>query len=173
MMKEPIEKAFNEQINAETFSAYLYWSMSAWFETINLSGAAAWMRAQAQEEMLHAMKFFHHINERGGAGKLTAIEAPQTEWDSPLAAFEAAYKHEQYISQRIDDLVTLAREQKDYACESMLQWFTDEQVEEEATVDQVVQQLKLSKEAPGALFMIDRELGQRTFTPPPAEGEGE
>ncbi len=172
MMKEPIEKAFNEQINAETFSAYLYWSMSAWFETINLSGAAAWMRAQAQEEMLHAMKFFHHINERGGAVKLTAIEAPQTEWDSPLAAFEAAYKHEQYISQRIDDLVTLAREQKDYACESMLQWFTDEQVEEEATVDQVVQQLKLSKEAPGALFMIDRELGQRSFTPPPAEGEG-
>lgn len=171
MLSEKIQDAFNDQLNAETFSAYLYWSMSAYFEDLNLVGFASWMRAQAQEEMVHAMKFYTFINERGGRVLLAALEAPQTKWESPLAAFEAAYEHECYISGRINDLVDLAATEKDHAANAFLQWFVNEQVEEESSVDAVVQQLKLMAEAPGGLFMLDRELGTRTFTPPPAEGE--
>ena len=170
MISEKIQQAFNDQINAETHSAYLYWSMVAYFESINLTGFASWMRCQAQEEMVHATKFFDFINERGGRVRLTAIEAPATEWDSPLAAFEAAYTHEQYITGRINDLVKLAREENDHAAEIFLQWFVTEQVEEEASADEVVQQLKLMAGAPGGLFMLDRELGPRVFTPPATEG---
>ncbi len=172
MLSEKIQKAFNEQITAETYSAYLYWSMAAWFEKTNLKGFASWMTVQAQEEMTHAMKFYHFILERGGEVTLAAIEAPQTDWDSPLAAFEAAYKHECYISGRINDLVDIAVAEKDRPAESFLKWFVDEQVEEEANADEVVQNLKLIGDGPGGgLFMLNREMGQRTFTPPPAEGE--
>jgi ferritin len=170
MISKKIQQAFNDQINAETHSAYLYWSMVAYFESINLKGFASWMRCQIQEEMVHATKFFDFINERGGRVALTAIESPATEWDSPLAAFEAAYAHEQYITGRIDDLVKLAREENDNAAGIFLQWFVTEQVEEEASADEVVQQLKLMAGAPGGLFMLDRELGQRIFTPPAAQG---
>ena len=171
MLDEKIQGAFNDQINAETFSAYLYWSMSAYFESVNLGGFAGWMRAQAQEEMVHAMKFYSFIIERGGRVILKALEAPETDWDSPLAAFQAAYKHECYISGRINDLVDMATARKDHAANSFLQWFVNEQVEEESSVDAVVQKLKLMADAPGGMFMLDRELGTRIFTPPPAEGE--
>jgi ferritin len=170
MINEKVLEEFNKQINEETYSAYLYLSMSAWFESINLTGFASWMRVQVQEEMVHAMKFYHHVIERGGAVKLTAIEGPATEWESPLAAFEGAYAHEQHISGRINLLVDVATEAKDYASLPFLQWFVGEQVEEEATADGVVQQLKLVAGAPGGLFMLDREMGQRVFMPPPAEG---
>jgi ferritin len=171
MINEKIEEGFNEQINAETYSAYLYWSVSAYFESIGLSGFAAWMRAQAQEEMLHATKFYDAIVERGGKVQLTALEGPETEWDSPLAAFEAAYAHEQYISGRINDLMDLAIQESDHASKSLLQWFVDEQVEEEDSVLEVVDQLKLIGDDGRGLLMLDRELGQRVFTPPPPEAE--
>jgi len=171
MISEKIQKAFNDQLNAETHSAYLYWSMVAYFESISLPGFAAWMRAQVQEEMVHALKFFDTLNERGGRVLLKPLEGPATEWDSPLAAFEAAYKHEQYITGRINDLVKLAREESDNASEIFLQWFVTEQVEEEDSVDKVVRQLKLVGGEGGGLLLLDRELGQRTFTPPPAKGQ--
>jgi ferritin len=171
MMNEKIEKAYNEQINAETFSAYLYWSVAAYFESIGLSGFSQWMRAQAQEEMLHASKFFNAILERGGKVELTEIEGPDTDWDSPLAAFEAAYAHEQYITGRINDLMDLAIEQGDHASKSLLQWFVDEQVEEEDSVLEIVDQLKLIGDEGRGLLMLDRELGARVFTPPPPEAE--
>ena len=171
MISEKIEQAFNDQINAEVHSAYLYWSMVAYFESANLPGFAAWMRAQGQEEMIHASKFFSTVNERGGRVALQPIEGPATEWESPLAAFEAAYAHEQYITGRINDLVQLARQENDNAAQIFLQWFVTEQVEEEDSVNKVVQQLKLVGSNSGGLFMLDRELGQRVFTPPPAEGE--
>jgi ferritin len=171
MIGKKIEDAFNAQINAETHSAYLYWSMAAYFESVNLNGFATWMQAQAQEEMVHATKFYHFLVERGGRVQLTAIEAPATEWDSPLAAFQAAYKHEQYITGRIHDLVELSAAEKDHAAGIFLQWFVSEQVEEEASADEVVQKLTLMADAPGGLFMLDREMGQRTFSPPPAKGE--
>ena len=170
MISKKIEQAINDQINAELYSAYLYLSMVAYFESVNLGGFAAWMKAQTQEELMHAMKMYDFINERGGRVILKAIETPPSEWDSPLTAFEAAYAHEQLVTGRINDLVNLAVEEKDHATNSFLQWFVNEQVEEETSADNVVQNLKMAQNAPGALFMIDRELGQRVFTPPVNEG---
>lgn len=171
MLSEKIEKAFNEQLVAETYSAYLYWSMSAWFESVNLTGFANWMRVQALEEMTHAERFFHFVNERGGRVRLGAIDAPPVEWDSPPAVFEAAYAHEQKVTALINGLVDLALAEKDHAANAFLQWFVAEQVEEEASADEVVQKLKLVGEAPGGLFMLDEQMGRRVFTPPAAGGE--
>ena len=170
MISKKIEQAINDQINAELYSAYLYLSMVAYFESVNLSGFATWMKAQTQEEIMHAMKMYDFVNERGGRVILKAIDTPPSEWDSPLAAFEAAYAHEQLVTGRINDLVNLAVEEKDHATNSFLQWFVNEQVEEETSADNVVQNLEMARDAPGALFMIDRELGQRVFTPPAAQG---
>lgn len=161
MLSAKMEKALNDQINAELFSSYLYLSMAAFFEDQNLPGSATWMRAQGQEEMVHAMKFFDWINERRGRVTLEAIEKPEFEWSSPLAAFEASFKHEQYITSRINDLMALAIEEKDFATRNMLNWFVDEQVEEESSVDAVVQQLKMIGDSKHGLYIIDRELGGR------------
>ncbi len=170
MLSEKMQKALNDQVNAELFSFYLYLSMAAYFEAENLPGFATWMRMQADEEMIHAMKFFDYINERNGRVNLGAIEAPKTEWDSALAAFEEALEHEKYISGRINDLVALAIAENDHATNSFLQWFVDEQVEEEASVDAVVQDLRRVADFPPGIFMMDRELGTRG--PAAAEGEG-
>lgn len=166
MISKKMEKALNDQINAEAYSAYLYLSMAAYFEAENLPGLASWMRIQTQEETVHALKFFDFVNERRGRIVLKAIDQPPKEWESPLAAFEAAFEHEQLVTGRINDLVNLAVQEKDHATNAFLQWFVNEQVEEETSVDTIVQMLKMGEKAPGAMFMIDRELGQRTFTPP-------
>jgi ferritin len=129
------------------------------------------MRIQAQEEVTHAEKFYGHINERGGRVLMQPIEGPPTEWDSPLAVFEATYEHEQKVTGLINDLVKLADSENDYATKIFLQWFVTEQVEEEASANDVVQKLKLLGDAKGGLFMLDREMGQRVFTPPATEGE--
>jgi len=170
MIGKKMEKALNDQINAEMYSAYIYLAMAAYFESENLPGCASWMRVQVQEETAHAMKFYDFVNERGGRITLKAIEQPPKTWKSPLAAFAAAYEHEQYITERINKLVDLAIQEKDHAANAFLQWFVNEQVEEETSVDTVVQNLRMAEKAPGAMFMIDRELGQRTFTPPAQEG---
>jgi ferritin len=161
MITKKMETALNEQINAEMYSAYLYLAMAAHFESENLSGFAKWMRVQTQEETAHAMKLFEYVGERGGKVTLKVIDAPPAQWKSPLAAFEASYKHEQFITDRINKLTELAAEQKDHATGVLLQWYIKEQVEEEASVDRIVRTLKATNEAPGALYMIDRELGQR------------
>ena len=171
MISKKMEKALNEQVNAELYSAYLYLSMEAYFKSLNLNGFANWMRAQTQEEVSHAMKIYGFIDERGGRVTLKAIEGPQTKWDSPLALFKDVYKHEQKVTSLINNLVNLAIEEKDHATNTFLQWFVNEQVEEEASADQVVQQLKMMEKAPGGMFMLDRELGQRVFTPPAPEGD--
>ena len=170
MLSEKMEAALNEQINAEMYSAYLYLSMASYFQSLSLGGFAAWMRVQAQEEMVHAMKIYDFVNERGGRVILKAVEAPQTEWDSPLAAFEGVYLHEQKVTGLINDLVELALEEHDHATNIFLQWFVTEQVEEEDSANGVVQKIKLMGDARGGLFMLDRELGQRTFNAPAAPG---
>ncbi|MGC9318059.1 MAG: ferritin [Armatimonadota bacterium] len=172
MIDERMAAAINDQINAELYSAYIYYSMSAWFEEQNLPGMAQWMKAQTQEELFHADKFFNYLTERGGRVVMKAIDEPQTEWDSPLAVFEHAYEHEQYVTGRINDLVDLAIELKDHATNQFLQWYVEEQVEEEASADEVVQQLKRIGDSANALYMLDREMGARTFAPP-ADGEEE
>ncbi len=161
MISKKVEKTLNEQLNAELYSAYLYLSMSAWFESQNLPGFAAWMRIQTREENTHAMKFFSFVNERRGRVTLKGIEEPAKEWKTPLAAFEAALEHEQYITGRIGELVNLAASEKDHATAAFLQWFVNEQVEEEASVDRIIQQLKMASNSPGALLMLDHELGER------------
>lgn len=171
MLSEKMQDALNGQLNAELYSAYLYVSMAAYFESANLPGFANWMRVQAQEEVAHTDKFYTYINERGGRVILRPIDGPPAEWDSPLAVFEAAYAHEQKVTGLISDLVNLAASESDHATNIFLQWFVTEQVEEEASADEVVQKLKLVGDAKGGLYMLDREMGQRVFTPPAAEGQ--
>lgn len=161
MIKAELQKAFNKQINEELFSSYLYVSMVSYFESQNLSGFATWMRAQVVEELIHANKLIEYLYERGGEVELDAIGKPDAAWESPLAAFEAAYKHECHISACINDLYNLAVKAGDNAAAIFLNWFVSEQVEEEASADEVVQRMKLSQGAPGALFMMDRQLGER------------
>ncbi|MBN1824827.1 MAG: ferritin [Candidatus Eisenbacteria bacterium] len=161
MLKKKMEKALNDQVNMELESAYLYLSMSVDFAAKNLNGAAAWMRMQAQEEVGHGLKIQNYILERGGTATLQAISAPQATWKTPLAAFQDAYLHEQKVTASIDKLVNLAVVEKDHATQAMLQWFVTEQVEEEASVDEVVQMLKMVGANTNGLFMIDRQLAAR------------
>lgn len=165
MLKESVLKALNFQLNAELYSAYLYLSMEAYFESIDLNGFANWMRAQAQEELMHAMKFYDYIVRRGGRVTLSAIEGPQIDWDSPLAVFEHVYKHEQKVTGLINDLVDLTVSESDHATTNFLQWFVAEQVEEEESANGVLQRIKLTGDSKSGLFMLDSELGQRVFTP--------
>ena len=171
MISKKMEDALNGQVNAELYSAYLYLSMESYFKSKNMNGFANWMRVQTQEEMSHVMKIYDFIDERGGRILLKAIKGPPTEWDSPLAVFEAVYEHEHNVTGLINGLVDLAIKEKDHATNSFLQWFVNEQVEEESSADQVIQQLKMMDNAPGGIFMFDRELGQRVFTPPADQGE--
>jgi ferritin len=162
-----LERALNKQVNAESASSYLYLSMAAYFESINLEGFAHWMRVQTQEENIHATMFFDYINERNGRVLLTKIDAPKVEWDSPLDAFQGAYEHEKHISALIRQLVNQARELKDDSTDNFLQWFVAEQVEEEASAYRIVQQLELIGDDRAALFLLDRELALRQPPAPP------
>jgi ferritin len=167
-MNEKIQDAFNGQLNAELFSAYLYLSMAAYFESQNLKGMANWMRIQAKEEDMHAMKFFDFINERGGRVTLAKIEAPKTEWSSPLDAFEDVCRHEAKVTGMINELMELSLSKNDHAANVFLQWFVTEQVEEESSVQEIAGQLRLIGDTGGMLLMVDRELGQRQAAPAPA-----
>ena len=166
MISQKMLDAFNNQINAELYSAYLYYSMQAYFEDLNLKGFANWMSVQIQEELFHVEKFTNFVNERGGRIVPQAIECPPTDWESPLAAFEATYVHEQSVSKSINNLVDIAIQENDHASKIFLDWFVTEQVEEESSVNDVVQKMKLMKDSPHGLFMIDRELAQRVYNPP-------
>lgn len=165
MLKKKMLKAFNEQINAEMYSAYLYLAMESYYQSIGLEGFARWMRGQVQEELMHSMKMYDFVNERGGRVILESIDKPKSEWKSPLAAFDEILKHEQLVTGLINDLYELATSEKDHASKIFLQWFVSEQVEEEATVGAVVDKLNLIKGDPSGLFIMDGELGQRAFTP--------
>jgi ferritin len=166
MLNAKMEKALNAQLNAEFYSAYLYLSMAAYFESENLAGLANWMRIQFQEEQFHGTRFFDFILERGGKVALAAIDEPEKDWDGPVAVFAATLAHEQKVTGLINDLIYLARDERDNASEIFLQWFVKEQVEEESTADTILGKLKLAEGSPHALLMIDQELGGRVFTPP-------
>ena len=161
MLNQKIQDALNQQINAELSSAYLYLAMAAEFDVQNLPGMARWMRAQSQEEVKHAMKLYEFINQRDGRVTLGQINAPKVEWKCPREAFEVAYRHEQYITGRINDLVNLAEGEKDHAATSFLQWFVNEQVEEEAAALAIVEKLKLAGDSGVVYLMLDSQLGQR------------
>lgn len=169
MIKDTLNDAINEQINAELYSAYLYLSMSADFESKNLPGFANWMRVQFEEEQFHAMKMFDYVNERGGKVIFKSIAGPEVQWETPLAAFEAVLKHEIYVTSLINKLMDLAIAESDHAAKGFLQWFVDEQVEEEANAEALVAKVKMVEGNPHAMFMIDKDLAARVFTPPAAE----
>lgn len=162
MLSEKMQSALNAQVNAELYSSYLYLAMAAYFESQNLLGFANWMHKQSDEENTHGMKFYHYINNRRGLVSLSPIEGPKTEWASPLEVFEDSLAHEQKVTALINKLMDLAIAESDHATISFLKWFVDEQVEEEANVDAVIQDLKRIGGAPQGLFILDRELAGRT-----------
>jgi len=161
MMQPIMLETLNKQLNVEYYSAYYYLSMSAHFHDTDLNGLGQWMRMQYQEELAHAAKFFDFINDRDGKVTLTQIETPPHAWDGPLSVFEDALKHEQEVTQKIYDLVDLSLEIRDHATNTFLQWFVTEQVEEESTASEIIQQLKLVGSDGNGLFLLDRELGMR------------
>ena len=162
MLSQEMEKALNNQINAEMYSSYLYLSMNAYFKSVNLEGFANWMQCQAQEEMIHAMKIYDFVNQRGGRVILKGIDAPPDSWNSPLVVFEETLQHEQKVTALINDLVDIAIKERDHATNAFLQWFVTEQVEEEESADGVLQQLKLLGDVGGGLYMLDREMASRS-----------
>jgi ferritin len=166
MLDEKMQKSLNYQLNRELYSGYLYLAMAAYFEDQDLPGFGNWMRIQAQEELSHGMRLYDYLVQRGGRVLLAEIETPQKEWDSPLAAFEHVYEHEQLVTGLINDLVDLAIELKDHATNNFLQWFVAEQVEEEESASGVLQKVKMTGESGRALYMLDQELAQRVFHPP-------
>lgn len=171
MISEKMQEAINDQINAEIYSAYLYLAIENFFHQQNLEGFANWMRIQAQEELTHAMKLYDHLIERGGTGKFETIKKPdiEKEVESPAQAFSKVSNHERYVTNRINFLVDLAIEEKDHASKNFLQWFVNEQVEEEATADAIFKKVRHLEDSPGGLYLMDTELAKRTFIPPTAE----
>jgi ferritin len=165
MLNEKMKKALTDQINEEFYSAYLYLSMSAYFSKIGLKGFANWMMVQYKEEVDHGMKIFNYIISRGENIKLQAIKEPPYEWQSPLNVMQETLKHEQHITERINYLVDIAEEVKDRATYNFLQWFIDEQVEEEENDREIIDKLKLIEGSKNGLFMLDKELGTRVYTP--------
>lgn len=161
MIPQAMQDAMNEQIKNELYSAYLYLSMAAHFESKTLAGFANWLRLQAKEELGHAMKFFDFILERGGEVNLKAIDQPPSSWNSNLEAFEQVLAHEQKVTKNIHDLYELALKEKDYPSQVMLQWFIEEQVEEEKNATEIIEKLKMIEAHGTAVLMLDHELGKR------------
>ncbi len=166
MISKKLQDAINYQINKELFSEYYYLSMAAYLSAQGLPGFENFFLIQVQEERFHAMKMYNFLNERGGRVILSQIDTPTTEFKSPLEVFELAYKHEQFVTKLINDLMDIAISENDHAAKSFLNWFVDEQVEEEASMEGIVNKLKLIGGKGNGLLMIDKELGARTFTPP-------
>jgi ferritin len=168
MLTKTVEAAINDQIAKEFFASHLYLSMVAWFEDQNLPGFAHWMRMQTEEERAHAMRLFNYLIEAGGRVRLQAMDAPATDFASPLQVMEESLKHEQKVTASIRAIYELADKEKDYATQLHLQWFISEQQEEEKNVGDVIARLKMAGDNKVALMFIDRELGARQ---PEAEGE--
>jgi ferritin len=166
MLKKSVESAINQQINAEFYSAYLYLSMSAYFQSIGLAGYANWMRIQFQEETAHATHFFDYVNERGGRVQLTPIAEVVVDFNGVVDVFEKTLAHEQKVTSLINNLIDVAIAEGDHATRSFLQWYVDEQVEEEANVEQILNNLKLIKGEGQGLLMMDREMQARVFVDP-------
>lgn len=166
MLTEKLLNALNEQMMFEFESANIYLAMSAYCADQDFDGLAQFFKIQAEEERFHAMKFFDYINDKGGRVIITGYEAPSNDFDSIVDAFSKALDHERLVTKRIYDLSDIAMEEREHSTISFLKWFIDEQVEEEATFDGIVKKLKRIEKDNSALFMLDAELAQRTFTPP-------
>jgi len=160
-LSQDLYEALNDQVQAEFHSAYLYMAMAGYFEDANFDGFATWMKAQAKEEMEHGLKIYNYLFERGTKPVLKTLEAPPSQWQSPLDAFQAALEHERYISSRIVNLMELAIAHKDQAAVVFLNWFINEQVEEEDNVSKIVAKLEMVGQSIGGMFQLDYRLGKR------------
>ena len=165
MIGKKLNDAMNEQIKNELESYYIYLSMAAWLHSKALDGMGHWMRVQAHEEMIHAMKFFNHLIDRGGKVALKDLKQLKTQWKSPLELFQDAFEHEKFISKKINDLMSIARQEKEFASEPLLAWFTDEQIEEESNANKITEQLEMVGADKSGLLMLDRELAARAYPP--------
>ena len=166
MINEKVQEAINAQINAEFWSAYLYLSMAMHFEAEGRSGVANWFKIQFQVEQAHAQIFINYLNQRGGRVTLKAIDEVPTTWESPLAAFKATHEHEQKVTSLINNLYTLAEAEHDYATRDRLNWFVSEQVEEEDNCRQLIDKFTLIGNDGMGQYMLDQELGARTYAVP-------
>ncbi|RCK75304.1 MAG: Ferritin-like protein 2 [Candidatus Ozemobacter sibiricus] len=166
MLSKTMAKAISQQITKEFYSGYLYLSMASFFESETLPGFAHWMRIQAQEESCHALIFFNYLSEQGHQAELGAIEAPPREFSSPLDVFKKTLEHEKQVTKSIYGLMEIAVGEKDFATQRFLDWFINEQVEEEATAHTLVGKLERIKNSSEGLFMLDNELQTRVFTVP-------
>ena len=166
MISDKMTESLNRQINREIYSAYLYLGMNAYAVSIGVKGIANWFTVQSREELAHSQIMYNYVNQQGGRVVLEDIEAPEQDFSSVTELFEKTLGHEKQVTAMISNLVTLAKEEKDYATESFLQWFVTEQVEEEANPTDILQKLNLFGETGEALYRLDTELGQRVFTPP-------
>lgn len=162
-IKKKVQEVLNKQVNAEFWSAYLYLSMSAYCESKNFKGFANWMLVQFKEETSHALKIMNFVLSRSGEIKLQPIAAVETSWNSLLNMFEETYKHECEVTKLIDNCYEVAIAEKDYATSTMLQWFINEQTEEESNAFEISEKLKLIGEKSGGIFYLDKKLGSRTF----------
>lgn len=167
MLSQKLQDALNEQMKNEFYSAYIYKGMQAYFDSEELKGFGNWFRVQTLEELTHGEKFFNFLLEAGGQADLRAMDPVKTAYKSPLEAFEAALKHEQFVTSRINQLMDLARKESNHAAQIFLQWFVTEQIEEEASVTTYVRKLKMVKGDGRGVLLLDQEAGQRVFTPPP------
>jgi ferritin len=165
MLSKKLEEALNAQVNAEFWSSYLYLSMSSDFAVKGLTGFANWMNIQFQEEKDHAIKFFNYIISRGGRPDLRPIAEVQKEWANPLEAFQSTLEHEQVVTKLINNLYTLATEDQDYATQSTLKWFIDEQVEEEDNARAIIDKLKMIGDNGYGIYQLDKELALRVYVP--------
>ncbi len=163
MIGDKLLQAMNDQIKNELESYYIYHSMASYFHSISLDGMGHWMRCQSHEELTHAMKFFDHVIDRGGKVILQDLKQIKTEWSSPAEAFKDAFQHEQFISGKINELMAIAREEKEFSSEPLLDWFISEQIEEEASASKIADELEMAGDEKSALLMLDRELGNRPF----------
>ena len=166
MINQKLTDAFNEQINKEFYSEYLYLAMKVYFQELNLQGFVNWFDVQVQEEHAHAMGMLNYLNERGGKIELSAIEKPVIEGNTPLEIFEHVLRHEEYVTSRINHVADVAEEVKDRAALHLLDWYIKEQVEEEASVGGVLATLKLIGDDKKALLLLDKDLATRTFVAP-------
>lgn len=165
MLTKKLQDALNEQINKEFFAEYLYLSMSAYLESIEMEGFANYFNVQAQEEHFHAMKMFNFVHDKGGRVILKSLKEPKSEYTSVVNVIEESLKHERYVTKSINELMDVAIKENDHSVKSFLEWYVDEQVEEEATISKLLAKLKLIKGEGFGLLTLDNQLGQRKYTP--------
>lgn len=166
MLSDKISKQLSNQVNAELYSAYLYLSMSAKADRMGFKGFANWLYVQFQEEMAHALHLNEHILERGAEPSYRSVDAPEAKFDSLKAMFEKVLEHEQYVTGRIGEIATLAMQENDHATYNFISWYVNEQVEEEASADEILQKLTNIKENTAMLYALDAELAGRVFNDP-------